>query len=201
MTSLAYYAAPFGGESDSKNESYIEKKRKNRTLKRSPTLKTHVQSMINEIHKSSDDDDSSEDLSDFDGIQSNVVPPMATQPKPTSYVPNLAKPTVTINSDNSLGDEPVSIESFNNLQTDYAQQYYNQYIPNIDQASGMQSQQQPPMQQKNLIEKLDHIIHLLEESKDEKTGHVTEELVLYSFLGVFIIFIVDSFARAGKYVR
>jgi hypothetical protein len=26
-------------------------------------------------------------------------------------------------------------------------------------------------------------------------------LVLYCFLGVFIIFIVDSFARAGKYVR
>ena len=201
MTSLAYYAAPFGGESDSKNESYIEKKRKNRTLKRSPTLKTHVQSMINEIHKSSDDDDSSEDLSDFDGIQSNVVPPTATQPKPTSYTPNLAKPTDTTTSDNSLGDEPVSIESFNNLQNDYAQQYYNQYIPNIDQASGTQSQQQTPTQQKNLIEKLDHIIHLLEESKDEKTGHVTEELVLYSFLGVFIIFIVDSFARAGKYVR
>ena len=45
------------------------------------------------------------------------------------------------------------------------------------------------------------MIHLLEEQQDEKTGHVTEELILYSFLGIFIIFIVDSFARAGKYVR
>ena len=52
-----------------------------------------------------------------------------------------------------------------------------------------------------LLEKLDHIISLLESQHDEKTGHVTEELVLYCFLGVFIIFIVDSFARAGKYVR
>jgi hypothetical protein len=52
-----------------------------------------------------------------------------------------------------------------------------------------------------LLEKLDHIISLLENQHDEKTGHVTEELVLYCFLGVFIIFIVDSFARAGKYVR
>jgi hypothetical protein len=52
-----------------------------------------------------------------------------------------------------------------------------------------------------LLEKLDHIISLLENQQDEKTGHVTEELVLYCFLGVFIIFIVDSFARAGKYVR
>jgi hypothetical protein len=28
-----------------------------------------------------------------------------------------------------------------------------------------------------------------------------EEVILYSFLGVFIIFIVDSFARVGKYTR
>ena len=52
-----------------------------------------------------------------------------------------------------------------------------------------------------LLEKLNYMIHLLEEQQDEKTGHVIEELILYSFLGVFLIFIVDSFARAGKYTR
>jgi hypothetical protein len=45
------------------------------------------------------------------------------------------------------------------------------------------------------------MIHLLEEQRDEKTGHVMEEIILYSFLGVFIIFIIDSFARVGKYTR
>ena len=45
------------------------------------------------------------------------------------------------------------------------------------------------------------MIQLLEESKEEKTDNVTEELVLYMFLGVFVIFVVDSFARAGKYTR
>lgn len=52
-----------------------------------------------------------------------------------------------------------------------------------------------------LIEKLNYMINLLEEQQDQKTDSVTEEVVLYSFLGVFIIFIVDSFARVGKYVR
>jgi hypothetical protein len=52
-----------------------------------------------------------------------------------------------------------------------------------------------------LIEKLNYMINLLEEQQDQKTGSVTEEVVLYSFLGIFIIFVVDSFARAGKYVR
>ena len=41
----------------------------------------------------------------------------------------------------------------------------------------------------------------LDVSHDEKKNSVTEELVLYCFLGVFVIFIVDSFTKAGKYVR
>lgn len=52
-----------------------------------------------------------------------------------------------------------------------------------------------------LMTKLNYMINLLEEQKDEKTGNITEEIVLYSFLGVFMIFIVDSFSRVGKYVR
>jgi hypothetical protein len=52
-----------------------------------------------------------------------------------------------------------------------------------------------------LIEKLNYMINLLEEQQDQKTGSVTEEVVLYSFLGVFIIFIVDSFSKVGKYTR
>ena len=52
-----------------------------------------------------------------------------------------------------------------------------------------------------IMEKLSRMMHILEEQQDQKTGHVTEEVVLYSFLGIFIIFVIDSFARAGKYVR
>lgn len=52
-----------------------------------------------------------------------------------------------------------------------------------------------------LLQKLNYMIHLLEEKQDEKTNNVTEEVILYSFLGIFIIFIVDSFTRVGKYTR
>ena len=45
------------------------------------------------------------------------------------------------------------------------------------------------------------MIHLLEEQRTEKTSNITEEFILYTFLGVFIIFVVDSFARSGKYIR
>ena len=52
-----------------------------------------------------------------------------------------------------------------------------------------------------LLSKLDYIIHLLEEQHNEKTNHITEELILYLFLGLFILFVLDSFARASKYHR
>jgi hypothetical protein len=52
-----------------------------------------------------------------------------------------------------------------------------------------------------LLQKLNYMITLLEEQQDERTSNVTEEVVLYSFLGIFIIFIADTFVRAGKYVR
>lgn len=52
-----------------------------------------------------------------------------------------------------------------------------------------------------LMEKINYMIHLLEEQQNEKTNNVMEEFILYTFLGVFIIYVVDSFARAGKYIR
>jgi hypothetical protein len=52
-----------------------------------------------------------------------------------------------------------------------------------------------------VIEKLNYMIHLLEEQGVEKTNNITEEFILYTFLGVFIIFVVDSFSRSGKYIR
>lgn len=52
-----------------------------------------------------------------------------------------------------------------------------------------------------LMAKINYMIQLLEEQQYEKTSNISEEFILYTFLGVFIIFIVDSFARSGKYTR
>ena len=46
----------------------------------------------------------------------------------------------------------------------------------------------------SLERKLNYIIHLLEEQKRQRTEQHAEEFLLYTFLGVFLIFIVDSFA-------
>lgn len=52
-----------------------------------------------------------------------------------------------------------------------------------------------------VIDRLNYMTQMLESMQMEKTNHVTEEFVLYSLLGVFMIYIVDGFSRGGKYVR
>ena len=59
---------------------------------------------------------------------------------------------------------------------------------------------QPTIDNK-LLEKINYMIHMLEQQQNEKTSNITEEFLLYIFLGVFIIFVVDSFSRTGKYIR
>lgn len=53
----------------------------------------------------------------------------------------------------------------------------------------------------SLIDKINYMIHMMEEQQNEKTNNITEEFILYTFLGVFIIFVVDSFNRTAKYTR
>lgn len=60
---------------------------------------------------------------------------------------------------------------------------------------------QPKNTDNRLLEKINYMIHLLEEQKVEKTANITEEFILYTFLGVFVIYIVDTFSRNGKYTR
>ena len=91
------------------------------------------------------------------------------------------------------------------------QKHFNsQYIPNSDNTSAshnvpyyskLANSQEVSGNSDELMNKLNYVVHMLEEQQDERTGNVTEELILYMFLGVFVIFVVDSFARVSKYTR
>jgi hypothetical protein len=83
---------------------------------------------------------------------------------------------------------------------------YGRFIPDYSKMYGLGKTESfvpsvPKSQNDVLLEKLNYMITLLEQQQDDRTNNVTEEVILYSFLGIFIIFIVDSFARVGKYVR
>ena len=100
--------------------------------------------------------------------------------------------------DTAVGPEGFSKLDVNQAKNSNYQNYYNNYVPYYSQPTNNANLHGS---KDELMKKLNYMIHLLEENKDEKTQNVTEELVLYMFLGVFTIFVVDSFARAGKYTR
>jgi hypothetical protein len=140
-----------------------------------------------------DDDDSN--LADFD---ETFNPPPSAQ---ITREPDESKESLQDTLQDT--DNAVEMEGFSKLSTDQAsnqnyQNYFNTYVP---YSSNPQNSANLHGSKDELMKKLNYMIHLLEETKDEKTQNVTEELVLYMFLGVFTIFVVDSFARAGKYTR
>ena len=102
---------------------------------------------------------------------------------------------------------PISNTMYASLPSNYANQYYNQFVSAVNKGygSGLGSDNtydsSMSMPKNELIEKLNYIIDLLEEQQDYKTNSILEDLILYAFLGIFIIFIVDSFSKSNKYVR
>jgi hypothetical protein len=186
-----------------------------------------VNSVLESIHNGSPDDDS--ELGNYNGNGSPVNAKHSENFKPLNPFDFPSKPVSVggertkkqegmTNIDQELVPQPVDDDDLKlqELQSAFmndaqVRDYYRKLVPNYQpQATKSeqnknyyQSQQTSYSNDANqvLIEKLNYMIHLLEEQQDQKTGSVTEEVVLYSFLGVFIIFIVDSFAKVGKYTR
>ena len=199
--SLAIYAAPFNNDSssdDTTNTYSVATKRKvanNRTQKRHEEYNaSKVNSALSAIHGSSS---SNSEMGEFKPI----APPVSVGVENTKI-------------NNPDASDEVDVQGLNtvHMNEQTTEQYYKQFMPAYQQHTQSQVQGQGQAQGQgqvqgqvkdntNVIAKLNYMIHLLEEQKDERTNNVTEEVVLYSFLGIFVIFIVDSFVRVGKYVR
>lgn len=164
----------------------------------------NVQNMV--VNDDSDDENSMGDYKsiDYDNNNNNFLPP------PQSAGTERTK--LKDNHKEKEGFEPLALNQEDTQMElqDYSnygnendnEEYYRRVLPGY---SG-NNQNLPSNLGENssndvLLKKINYMIQLLEEQHDEKTNNVTEEVVLYSFLGVFMIFIVDSFAKVGKYVR
>jgi hypothetical protein len=140
------------------------------------------------------------------------------------YMPTMPAFTMDQMNDNSSPiDYLKSSQSSQNMFSDYSSSYSkDNYVvpPNLSQysypimmrpsttaAASMMYPQElhedmvGDKTQQILLEKINYMIYLLEQQKKEKSKHTTEEFVLYSFLGVFVIYLADSFARSGRYIR
>lgn len=115
-------------------------------------------------------------------------------PPPPSYL----KATIDRANGNIGGSGPTGYG-----QTDYSnyQRSYGAPLTNNRPAYASMGLGSGSGPDSRLMEKMNYMIHLMEENHSERTNNITEEFILYTFLGIFVIFVVDSFSRSGKYVR
>jgi hypothetical protein len=166
-------------------DSSNKRKRHNKTIKKK---NKKVENFLNSMNNLESMENGEEGLANF-------TPP----PNPVLSKKKHIKKKVTEHDNNHDDDNNITSDYYSSIKSeDINQAYYNQYIPYYEQAA---QQSHLHSSKDDLERKLNYMIQLLEENKDEKTENVTEELVLYMFLGIFVIFVVDSFARAGKYTR
>jgi hypothetical protein len=143
----------------------------------------------------------SKKVQNFLEAMDNPSGPADFSASPQEYPAHPQKPA-PLKRKNDKDNTDTPIESFTQLPggawAPPNQEYYNQYVPYFTNTVENPRIDAPKAE---LMKKLNYMIHLLEEQQDEKTGNVAEELILYLFLGIFVIFVVDSFARAAKYTR
>jgi hypothetical protein len=227
--SFAFSAALFDDNNDS--DFINNKRKHNKTQKNYRENfdtgknfdKGKVNSVLEAVHKNQKADDEDDEVGNFNPPQTISVGQINTQkkenmmnmtnqndimfrtlgsaPQPTNQENN----DLDLNNYSNYGDKKTVEEYYKKMLPGYNPNNQNvqnanpsnrlYHRMNYDQASNIAPTQDV------LLQKINYMISLLEDQQDEKTNNVTEEVVLYSFLGIFIIFIVDSFAKVGKYVR
>ncbi len=227
--SLAMYAAPFNNNDymDKVNDTDTpigrKKNANNKTQKRYYTAPPKdnnntdkINNILRTIHNLPERND--EELADFNEL---LPPPISagveqTKAKEGFGTANQLSAFVSPVNPPEMDENIKSIYSNLNAHTNdmsfASATDYGRFIPDYSKMYGTNGQK--PQQQASgftgtgtksqndvLMEKLNYMITLLEQQESDKTNNVAEEVILYSFLGIFIIFIVDSFARVGKYVR
>ena len=201
-----YQLNPASLDSDNNKSESLYKKPNNKTYKNRKSvnfdttsdepIKTKINNVTNILSKLHSSNEEEEDNTNF---QDNLL-----QQKSKNYENSMSNVNIINNElnkmnsidTNNINNTMYNNNKMNNLYSNLDDSYKSNYdFTNSIQQNGILSNN------KELLGKLDYIVHLLEEQHNEKTNHITEELILYLFLGIFIIFVLDSFARSSKYTR
>ena len=162
---------------------------------------------INNLHSSYDSDDETEN--NFSMQYTSSLNDKNINNQKNSYNEDLINNELkkmnkfNINQNDIINNNDNNNNLVKNLDNTNYSNFNNSYKSTYDfiDNNNEQSYQSNILNNNQLISKLDYIIHLLEEQHNEKTNHITEELILYLFLGIFMIYVLDSFTKASKYIR
>jgi hypothetical protein len=197
MSYLAMSAAPIDNSYNGNNDIINKKRQHNsshaKTQKSRQSLNADkVNSVLETIHSMHEEDN---ELGNYSNSNTNS----------NSNIGNSKQEGMTNNVPQPTDNDDLRLQDYqtNFMNDSQVKEYYRKLMPDYKQKANSSKTYYEPVHNDNsvLIEKLNYMIHLLEEQQDQKTDSATEDVILYSFLGIFMIFIVDSFTKVGKYVR
>ena len=181
MSSLLINAASvdYKDNINNKKENFSKMTSKNRTLKNNSGTKLKAEFLKENfnINNNDSDDEDLENFNDESIIKNNPVQQKNIENRQTIYL-----------------DNNVSNENY----IPYHSEYYEKYMQNLEKIQNTENNNS----NNELLKKIDNILYLLEDQNEQHLNYITEELILYIFLGIFIIYVLDSFVKVGgKYTR
>ena len=228
--SLAMFAASIDDNSNitlpnnsDNSDNILNQKRHKRTQRKYPKIENFdtnkVNSVLDKIHNTTDDDDD-DDKNTFNpppkpesmSVQ-RTIPPQNNNTE--SFSNPLGRTVGRAPMPNYQGSDNLDLNDYSNYgNSKTIEEYYKSILPGYNPQKNPTNRPYYPYREPQnadmnhpyqssdvLMQKLNYVISLLEDQQDEKTNNVTEEVILYSFLGIFIIFMADTFVKAGKYTR
>ena len=177
---------------NSNNKTYKNRKTVNFSQDENFENKTKLTNINNLLSKLHDNDDEEDEENNF-----NVTEKMTNVSETHTNKDLINSELQKMNShvDNNLNNTSILGSAVNSKYSNFQDSYKSnlEYLNNLNEKQGGNNSPVSTNYDNNqLITKLNYIIHLLEEQHNEKTNHITEELILYLFLGIFIIFVFGT---------
>jgi hypothetical protein len=187
-----------GGPDDYNNEETVDQTPP--TIQDVQTAHENRSNQVNNLIQKITTEDDGQHLANFNPMPNPIInhrkPPLESRDTSGEIVQS--NPFVPPRTGNNYGANDSNLGKLSNYNTSYQPAnipYYSKMGIGAGAGAGAGGSSD------KLMEKINYMIHLLEEQQNEKTNNITEEFILYTFLGVFMIYIADSFVRAGRYVR
>jgi hypothetical protein len=178
----------------SENFQNVESQNINETQNVMEHRQNRVNDLINKMTAADNDNGKMGDFTPLPNPDINIKRDMSDNTETPKYTLPQTSYSNAINSQKN-------IYRANDMPSAVLSNYNTSYQPPVSQPYYAKMGLNGSFGDDKLMEKINYMIHLLEEQQNEKTNNITEEFILYTFLGVFIIFVVDSFSRSGKYTR
>ena len=134
-------------------------------------------------------------------VENNVKPIMEEEDEQLENFEPMKHPEIMNETNRGLQSENQDISDFSSNPYLISEEVMKNINKNDNVRNDIVRKREYKINENNLDKKLSYLIELMEKQNKQNVEYLTEEIVLYGFFGIFVIYVIDSFTKVGKYVR